>query len=142
MPFISVTRLRLRSWVYLPPFIVQAFRAIRQAANAEGNLAVATLRDRRNTFWTTTSWSSEDSMKAFMRSGAHAAAMKKLLNWCDEATLAHWTQDDANLPTWDQAHARIQREGRQSKVNYPSAAHTANRIPPPVSGRNRETRAK
>lgn len=142
MPLISVTRLRLRSWVYLPAFIVYSIRAIQQATKAEGNLAVMTLRDRRNTFWTITSWSSEDSMKAFMRSGSHGAAMKKLLNWCDEAALVHWTQDDTNLPTWDQAHARIQQEGRQSKVNYPSAAQTANRIPPPVSGRTRESRAK
>ena len=142
MPFISVTRLRLRSWVYLPPFIVRSFRAIQQSTKAEGNLAVTTLRDQRNTFWTITSWSSEDSMRAFMRSGAHGAAMKKLLDWCDEAALVHWTQDDINLPTWDQAHTRIQLEGRQSKVNYPSAAHTANQIPPPVSSRTRERRNK
>jgi hypothetical protein len=81
-------------------------------------------------------------MKAFMRSGAHGAAMKKLLDWCDEAILVHWTQDDTTLPSWDLAHARIQQEGRQSKVNHPSAAHTANQIPRPVSGRIRERRHK
>jgi hypothetical protein len=72
-------------------------------------------------------------MKAFMRSGVHGPVMKKLLEWCDEAALVHWTQDDANLPTWDQAHTRIRQEGRRSKVNHPSTAHTAYEIALPVN---------
>ena len=66
MPFVSITRLRVRSWRFLPIFFIQAYRAGRQAAKADGNLAARLLREQRNTFWTMTGWSSEGAMKAFM----------------------------------------------------------------------------
>ena len=138
MPFVSITRLRVRSWSYFPAFFVQTLRIAWQAARADGNLAVRLLRDRRNTFWTVTSWSSEASMKAFMHAKPHGPTMRSLLHWCDEAALVHWTQADAELPSWEEAHKRIQQEGRPSKVNHPSAAHTAHAFPAPTTtGRTR-----
>ena len=113
MPFVSITRLHVRSWRFLPVFFVAALRSGRQAAAADGNLATRLLRERRNTFWTLTSWSSEAAMKAFMHSGAHGPVMRKLLNWCDEAAVGHWTQDSTELPTWPQVHTRMQRDGRR-----------------------------
>ena len=142
MPIVSITRLRVRSWRYLPAFAVQTLRIARQAAKADGNLAVALLRDSRNAFWTGTSWSSEGAMKAFMHATPHGPTMRKLLNWCDEAALVHWTQAGAALPSWDEAHRRIQQEGRPSKVNYPSAAHTAHAFPAPVERRTGVLRFK
>jgi hypothetical protein len=131
MPLISMTRLHVRSWRFLPAFFVATLRTGRQAAAADGNLATRLLRERRNTFWTLTSWSSEAAMKAFMHSGPHGPVMRKLLHWCDEAAVGHWTQESTELPTWPQVHTRMQQEGRRSKVNHPSAAHTAFEIPPP-----------
>jgi heme-degrading monooxygenase HmoA len=142
MPFVSITRLRVRSWSYVPAFVVQTFRIARQAARADGNLAVKLLRDRRNTFWTGTTWSSEDSAKAFMHKKPHGPTMRSLLEWCDEAALVHWTQTDEELPSWEEAHRRMQREGRRSKVNHPSAAHTAYEIPAPKVSRTSELRFK
>src|SRR4051794_28078517 len=124
MPLVSITRLRIRSWRYLPSFVIQSFRGARQAAAAEGHLPTALLRDRDNTFWTATSWSSEAGMKAFMHSGVHGPVMKRLLTWCDEAAVVRWTQDAAALPDWNEAHRRLQLEGRRSKVDHPSPAHT------------------
>lgn len=92
MPIVSITRLRIRSWSYLPLFFFQALRIARQAARADGNLAVKMLADRRNTYWTSTSWASPESMKAFMLAKPHGPAMRSLLEWCDEAALVHWTQ--------------------------------------------------
>ena len=132
MPVVSITRLRVRSWRLLPAFAVRTFMIARQSARAEGNLAVALLRDKGNTFWTSTSWSSEDAMKAFMHAAPHGPAMRKLLNWCDEAALVRWTQTSTELPSWEEAHRRIQIEGRPSKVNYPSPVHTAHVFPAPV----------
>jgi len=142
MPVLSITRLRVRSWRFLPLFTFRTFQAARQAATSQGNFAVALLRDRGNTFWTATSWSNEASVKTFMPSGVHGPVMRKLLDWCDEAALLHWTQDNADLPSWEQAHPRIQQEGRRSKVNHPSAAHTAYEIVKPTIGRTRELRLK
>jgi hypothetical protein len=62
-------------------------------------------------------------MKAFMVSGAHRPIMRRLLEWCDEASVAHWTEDSAQKPTWEEVHRRMQRDGRPSSVNYPSEAH-------------------
>ena len=57
--------------------------------------------------------------------------MRKLLNWCSEAALVHWTQPDATLPSWSEAHRRMQAEGRTSKVNHPSPAHASFQIAAP-----------
>ena len=142
MPVVSITRLRVRSWWLLPLFFLRTWQAARQAAVSEGNLGVALLRDRHVTFWTGTCWSSEGSMKAFMHAGVHGPVMRKLLDWCDEAALVHWTQEGADLPSWEQAHTRLQQDGRRSKVHHPSANHTAYEIASPVLGRTREVRLK
>ena len=142
MPVVSITRIRVRSWPYVPAFFVQTFRSAWQAARSDGNLAVRLLRDRGNTFWTSTSWSSESSMKAFMHAKPHGPTMQRLLDWCDEGALVHWTQAGAEPPSWEDAHRRIQQEGRPSKVNHPSAAHTAHAFPVPAVDRTRELRFK
>lgn len=131
MPVVSVTRLRVRSWRFLPGFLFAALRAGAQARKAEGSLAVKVLNDRRNAFWTCTCWDSEASMKAFMLAAPHGPAMRKLLNWCDEAALVHWTQESEELPSWIEAHKKMLRYGRLSKVNHPSDAQIAFRIDEP-----------
>jgi hypothetical protein len=132
MPVVSITRLRVRSWRYLPAFFIQTLRIGRQAARAEGSLGVKLLRNSRNTFWTCTTWSSEAAMKAFMLAPPHGPTMRKLLEWCDEAALVHWTQDGHALPSWKEAHERLQREGRPSKVRHPSSAHSSHTFPVPT----------
>jgi hypothetical protein len=135
MAFISITRLRVRSWRYLPGFLIDALGSARQAARTEGNLAVKLLRESRNTWWTSTCWDSEASMRKFMVAKPHGAAMRKLLEWCDEAALVHWSQSESELPSWSEAHRRIQSEGRTSKVLHPSPEHLAFRIAPIASER-------
>lgn len=142
MPLVSVTRLRVRSWFFLPQFFLYALRSVRQASRAPGNRATRLLRDKHRVFWTATLWSSEADMKQFMVSGAHGRAMRKLLHWCDEAALVHWEQDHHSLPSWLEAHNRLQNEGRRSKVNHPSAVHLAHRFPEPASSPSAETRIK
>ena len=58
-------------------------------------------------------------MKAFMLASPHGPTMRKLLEWCDEAALVHWTQAAAELPFWPEAHRRLLQEGRKSKVTQP-----------------------
>ena len=82
-------------------------------------------------FWTRTAWDSEAAMKAYMLSGVHRQVMRKLLEWCDEAAVAHWMQDSAEEPTWQEAHAQLLKIGRMSKVNRPSKAQSEFQIPAP-----------
>jgi heme-degrading monooxygenase HmoA len=131
MAFVSITRLRVRSWRYLPAFFIQTFRSARQAKNAAGSLAVSVLRDKDRAFWTCTLWSEEAAMRSFMLSGVHRRVMRHLMEWCDEASVAHWVQDEIEAPSWPDVHRRMQREGRRSKVNHPSHAQRRFEIPEP-----------
>lgn len=130
---VSITRLRLRSWRYLLPFFFYAIRSSRQARRAPGCITLSLLREDGpgNIFWTRTVWQSADAMRDYMLSGAHRAAMPHLLNWCDEAAVAHWTQPTPDEPTWQQAYEQLIASGRASKVRHPSPNHATRRFPPP-----------
>jgi len=140
LPLVSITRLRVRSGRYLPAFFLAALRSAFQARRAKDNLAVTILREAHNTYWTRTLWADEAAMKSFMLSGVHRTVMPKLLKWCDEASVARWTQDSPQQPTWDEAHQRMQRDGRTSRVNHPSEAHRRFHIPALEMKRSRELR--
>lgn len=135
MALVSITRLRVRSLRFLPEFIWYSLRSARQASRASGNLATQILKERHWAFWTATAWTDDAAMKNFMLAGAHRVAMRKLLEWCDEAALVHWLQDTRDLPGWREAHRRLQAEGRRSKVNHPSPNQVAYQIPEPRTGR-------
>lgn len=135
-----MTRLRVRSWHYLPSFLVLALRSALQARSAEGSLAVSVLAEARRTYWTRTVWADEPSMQAYMVSGVHRRVMPRLLEWCDEASVVHWTQEAAEPPPWEEAHWRMQQDGRRSMVNHPSEAQGRFQIPAPVVSRRGEVR--
>ena len=56
MPFVSITRLRIRALRLLPQFYFYAMRSSRQAKHAPGYLGGSLLADRKRTFWTMTLW--------------------------------------------------------------------------------------
>jgi hypothetical protein len=107
----------------MPGFAVYAVRSNQQVKKAAGFLRGSLLPDRSRVYWTMTAWDSAESMRAFMLSGAHRQAMPKLLDWCDEASVAHWEQEGEELPTWEEADRRMRTSGRISKVRHPSAQH-------------------
>jgi hypothetical protein len=123
--FISITRLRLRSIWFLPGFARQAIGSLHQAQSSSGFLKGSLLRDRSLTFWTMTAWESQESMLRFMTAGKHKAAMPRLLDWCDEASVVHWEQTSAELPSWAEADDRMRSQGRASKVRNPSPQHAS-----------------
>jgi hypothetical protein len=123
MIFASITRLRIRSIRFMPQFIVHTIRTVKQVKSAGGYLGGSLLADRELAFWTMTLWREENDMRRYMTSGAHIEAMPRLLDWCDEASMAHWLQDDASVPEWLEADRRMRAEGRPSRVRYPSSNH-------------------
>ncbi len=131
MPYISLTRLRLRSAWYLPKFFWHAIRSNAQARKAPGSLGVELFNDAKLAFWTKSAWEDEASMRAYMLAGAHRKAMPTLMDMCDEACTAHYVQDGTALPTWAEAYKWLQESGRASKVRNPSPDHEARRFPPP-----------
>lgn len=115
----------------MPSFVVYALRSRMQAARAKGNSGLKLMREAGNVFWTATVWDSETAVKQFMVAHPHGEAMRRLMNWCDEASVARWTQDGKELPDWQEAHRRMQAEGRRSKVRFPSEAQERFEIPAP-----------
>src|ERR1043165_3031918 len=107
MTFVSVTRLRVRSLLYMPAFIWHTFKVIRQAQGSPQFLGGRVLSEKRNAFWTATAWADQSAMLKFRQTGAHKVAMPKLLKWCDEASYVHWTQESREVPNWQEAHRRL-----------------------------------
>ena len=127
--FVSVTRARVRRPWFMPGFAFYAIRSFNQASRAPGFRGGGVLPDRKLTFWTLTTWDGEQSMRAYMTSGSHRAAMPRFANWCDEASVAHWEQDDPALPDWAEVERRMRAQGRPSKLRHPSPDHAALTFP-------------
>lgn len=124
--FVSVTRLRLRRLRFFFPFVWDTMRVRAQVGQSPGCVRSNVRRTHGGVYWTLTCWRDEAAMRAFMTSGAHLKAMPRLLHWCDEASLAHWTQEDGSV-TWSDAERLLFSHGRTSKVLHPSPAHAAGR---------------
>ncbi len=120
MIFISVTRLRIKSFVYLPKFIIANEASVKQLKKTFGFLGGLELIDKNMTFWTLTLWDIDADMKVFRNSVPHRKAMQKLPIWCDEASYVHWTQEDQQLPDWKIVYEKMLTDGRTSKVRNPS----------------------
>lgn len=139
MAFISVTRLRVRSLLYLPGFLWDTARSVRQVQRSSGFLGGRLLVNAPYVYWTMTVWQDEAAMNAYRTGGAHRRAMPKLLDWCDEAALVHWTQESPEIPAWQQAQQHMAEKGKLSKVNHPSPAQASQQIPTPRPSRIAQT---
>lgn len=124
----SVTRLRLRSFIFLLPFIVNSSRIARQAENSSGSRGVRLRRTRGLAFWTLTLWDDCEAMESFRQSGAHRSAMPRLKNWCDQAAVASWETRGEDLPDWSEGSQKLAEEGRLIPVLHPSPEHAQGRI--------------
>ena len=128
---VSVTRFRLRSLRFLPFFILQTNRTIAQIRKADGFVAGAVCRDADFAFWTVTVWRDEHAMRAYGASGAHKKAAPHLVEWGDQASVCHWTQQGDALPEWPLAVHRLREIGRPLKLRHPAADHAEQRFAEP-----------
>lgn len=74
---VSITEARVRSLGVLPAFVKQSGRIVAQARSAPGNHGARVFLRGPLTWCTVTVWADEAAMVAFVRSGAHLAAMKR-----------------------------------------------------------------
>ena len=130
MPFVSVTRLRVKSLFFLIPFMRANEASVKEIKVSKGLLKGKELIDKKLTFWTVTIWENEESMKKFRGSIAHRNAMQQLPIWCNEASYHHWIQEDDEFPSWDTVSKKLYSEGKLSKVRNPSKAQIENQFPP------------
>jgi len=127
---VSLTRLRVRAWRYMPGFIWYTYRSKQQLVRSPGFVVGQLANAPSRTFWTTTAWTDEAAMKRFRDADWHKRAMPKLLEWCDEASVARWTQDTSDLLTAADMLEKMTASGRTSKVRNPSAGHAAGQTVP------------
>lgn len=130
MPFISVTRLRVKSLFFLFSFIRANEASVKELKSSSGLLMGKELIDKKLTFWTITLWEDEDSMKKFRGSLSHRKAMQHLPKWCNEASYHHWFQEENECPNWTTISDKLYSEGKLSKVRNPSNAQITNQFPP------------
>lgn len=132
MFFVSVTRLRVKSFWYLPAFFIANERSVKELIHTAGFAGGKELIDKKLTFWTVTIWKDMEAMKTFRNSEAHRKAMQKLPVWCDEASYTHWTQNDDQMPVWATIHLKMVDEGKLTKVKQPSAQQLSKQFPAPA----------
>ena len=130
MPFVSVTRLRVKSMLYLIQFMRANEASVKALKSSAGLIKGKELIDKHLTFWTVTLWENEASMKEFRGSLSHRNAMQHLPLWCNEASYHHWIQEENEYPDWNTIAEKLFTDGRLSKVRNPSKAQTENRFPP------------
>lgn len=131
--FISVTRLRLKSPLYLPVFMWNNFLIIWQTINTPGFLRCEILQDSQQTFWTMTAWDEQAAMKIFRNSSAHRSVMPKIQDWCDQSSVVHWRQAETSLPDWAEVHQHLIKDGFFTRLADPSPAHRKGNIPAPTA---------
>lgn len=127
---VSLTRLRVRAWRYMPGFIWYTHQSKRQLVKSPGFVAGLLATAPSRVFWTTTVWTDEAAMKQYRDRDWHKRAMPKLLEWCDEASVARWAQDTPDLPTAAGMLDKMKVGGRTSKVRHPSPGHAAGQTVP------------
>ena len=130
MPFISITRLRVKSLFFLFSFIRANEASVKELESSSGLLMGKELIDKKLTFWTITLWEDEDSITKFRGSLSHRNAMQHLPKWCNEASYHHWFQEENECPNWTTISDKLYSEGKLSKVRNPSNAQITNQFPP------------
>lgn len=125
MPVVSLTRLRLRRFWYLPVFFRHANASAAQLKGMPGFIGGYLASNWKWTFWTVSVWESHQEMRAYRGSGAHAVAMRRLPKWCDEAAVATIDVEQVAPPSPIEITRVMQENGRLTWVNKPSQAHTA-----------------
>ncbi len=123
MPIVSLTRLRIRSLRFLPTFYLSTLASARQAQRTPGFLVGLLAYESARVYWTFSVWSDKAAMNEYRGADAHRRAMPKLLEWCDEASVAHFQTENSDLPNCAQALERMVSCGRITKVRHPSAEH-------------------
>lgn len=132
MPVIVVTRLRLKDPAFFDDFFASAVAATQQAQNSEGNLGADVLAEAANTYWTRTAWRERDAMRGYVVSEPHLGIMRRLDEWCDEATFVDWEQASADLPDWQASYGRLVADGQAARLTQATAAHHTRDFPAPV----------
>ena len=128
MPIVSITRARLRSIRFLLPFTRCSLQRWWQARNAAGNLGVRLRKTRGLRFWTLTIWENENVLESYRDIILRGKVVPRARHWFDENSAAHWGQESAAMPRWEDAASLLKEHGHLSEVDHPSGTQKSGRI--------------
>lgn len=138
MALISITRLKLRSFFYLPLFFYNAARSVNQIRNAKGLISGKTLVANWGlVHLTVTLWQDPEHMQKFMTTGAHLEAMKKGTKWCDEMVTvsgeispSESSSSASELPDLVECEKQLENFGRFVPLKYASQNQNLKKVGP------------
>jgi len=118
--YISVTGLRLKSLWYYPMFLKYALPSVRQAKAAQGNVETRTTV-RQGVQHTLTAWDDKNSMLRYMRTGAHAKAMKVSNEMSVPGGTKVYGYESDVIPSWNEALDLWEKHGTRHGKLVPTA---------------------
>ncbi len=124
---ISITRLRLNHFWYLPAFIKTSRACVMQAVANKNCVGGATFVGPGLTFWTATLWSDEKSMREYTKSGDHFKAYPLLAQWCSEAATGNVEAN--SVPEKNEILNLLRANPTFAPLKRPAKTHTQKRLP-------------
>ena len=102
---------------YMPRFIELTMPAMGQAKTAPGNVVATGMSTPEGLHCTCSAWNSKEDMLQFLRSGAHALAMRESRK-IGSHVITYGYESDA-IPDWDAALPLLKEKGRLHFDNRP-----------------------
>ncbi len=131
MFYVSVTRLKLKSFVYLLPFLFHTEQIVKQIRVSENFLQGQLMATHNLSMWTMTLWASEESVREFYLSGSHQLVMGKISEWTSEAVHINHPTNLDQLPPWTEVTQLLANQGHFVHLTHPSENHLKRFIPQP-----------
>lgn len=110
MAVVSITFFKVNALRHVPKFLRLSGAAKKAAERAKGVKAVKLTAKFYLRFFTITQWESLDDLMAYVRSDAHAEAMKHS-NKFGKGMVYHFESDE--LPSWSEACRLVVAHGRR-----------------------------
>ncbi|ELS33890.1 MULTISPECIES: hypothetical protein [Pseudanabaena] len=123
MLYLSVTRLKLKSFRYLLSFLFYTDQILREIRASEGYLQGKLMATHNLSMWTMTLWTSEESARNFYLSGSHQLAMEKISEWTSEAVHINHPTNWDQLPPWTDVTQLLANQGHFVPLTNPSENH-------------------
>jgi hypothetical protein len=132
MAYLSLTRMKLRSPVFLPIFITHSLRIFSQLRKVPGLIIGKAIAASDLSMWTATLWESEATLHQFYRTGAHHQAAQFITQWASEAVQQRLTVSSHQIPSWKEAAQILTTTGHFYTLNFPSRNHLDHTISAPT----------
>lgn len=130
MPFLAITRLKLKSVRQVPAFLRANEPSFQQAMASEGFMGGKALLDFSASAWTQTLWRDADCIRRFYLQGEHRQLMIQLNEFACEASTCSMEFAESRLPSWWQASRILQAKAHYSQaLKTPSPHHQRQHIP-------------